>query len=196
MALILRQSTAMVVSFGIFVDKTDGVTLETALAGTGANQLDNATTGVKLSKNGGALAVYSSTTDCTYDSFGNYFLNLDTTDTNTVGTLRAQYSDAATCLPVWMDFQVIEEAVFDALFAASATGALSGVVLAADQAVNATKIGGTAQTGRDLGASVLLSSGTGTGQISLASGIASADVKKINAKTITGDGSATPFNVL
>jgi len=36
--------------------------------------------------------------------------------------------------------------------------------------VNAKQIGGTAQTGRDLGASVLLSSGTGAGQISLSSG--------------------------
>lgn len=37
-------------------------------------------------------------------------------------------------------------------------------------AVNAAEIGGTTQTGRDLGTSVLLSSGTGTGQISLSSG--------------------------
>lgn len=36
--------------------------------------------------------------------------------------------------------------------------------------VNTTHIGGTSQTARDIGASVLLSSGTGTGQISLSSG--------------------------
>lgn len=36
--------------------------------------------------------------------------------------------------------------------------------------VNATKIGGTTQTGRDIGASVLLSPGTGTGQVDLSSG--------------------------
>ncbi len=35
---------------------------------------------------------------------------------------------------------------------------------------NALKIGGTTQTGRDIGASVLLSNGTGTGQVSLSSG--------------------------
>ena len=35
---------------------------------------------------------------------------------------------------------------------------------------NTVKVGGTVQTARDLGASVLLSSGTGTGQISLVSG--------------------------
>lgn len=36
--------------------------------------------------------------------------------------------------------------------------------------VNAARTGGTTNTGRDIGASVLLSSGTGTGQISLSSG--------------------------
>lgn len=37
--------------------------------------------------------------------------------------------------------------------------------------VNTTHIADTSQTGRDLGASVLLSSGTGTGQVSLSSGL-------------------------
>lgn len=41
---------------------------------------------------------------------------------------------------------------------------------------NAARLGGTTQTGRDIGASVLLSSGTGTGQISLTSGIAAVNV--------------------
>jgi hypothetical protein len=39
--------------------------------------------------------------------------------------------------------------------------------------VNTKLLGGTAQTGRDVGASVLLSSGTGTGQVSLSSGTVS-----------------------
>jgi hypothetical protein len=42
---------------------------------------------------------------------------------------------------------------------------------AGDYRADATHIGGTSQTGRDLGASVLLSSGTGTGQVSLTSGL-------------------------
>ena len=41
-------------------------------------------------------------------------------------------------------------------------------------AVNTVAVGGTTQTARDLGASVLLSSGTGTGQISLSSGAVTA----------------------
>lgn len=55
-------------------------------------------------------------------------------------------------------------------FTAATVSDKTGYSLAADQAVNATKIGGTTQTGRDLGASVLLSPGTGTGQIALTSG--------------------------
>lgn len=47
------------------------------------------------------------------------------------------------------------------------------------------RIAGTAQTARDIGASVLLSSGTGTGQILLSSGVASA-----NAVQISGDATA------
>lgn len=71
---------------------------------------------------------------------------------------------------------------------------------------NTIQVGGTTQTARDIGASVLVGDKTGFSltqtfptnfsatEIS-AAGIVSADVKKINATTITGDGSATPFNV-
>jgi hypothetical protein len=42
------------------------------------------------------------------------------------------------------------------------------------------KINGTSQTARDLGASVLLSSGTGTGQLNFTSGVVQSDAAKIN----------------
>ncbi len=49
---------------------------------------------------------------------------------------------------------------------------------------NTVKVGptgaGTAQTARDIGTSVLISSGTGTGQLSVSSGVIAADVTKIN----------------
>ena len=113
MSLILRQSTSVVISFGPFLDKTDGVTLEIGLV----TAIDHATTGIFLSKNGGALAIRSqAVTASTYDAYGNYRVTLSTTDTNTVGTLRAQFSEAATCLLVWQDFIVVEEAMYDWLF--------------------------------------------------------------------------------
>jgi len=121
MSLILRQSTSKAVSFGPFLDKTDGVTPETGLV----SAIDHATTGILLSKNGGALTIRSqAVTASTYDAYGNYIVTLSTTDTNTVGTLRMQFIETATCLPVWQDFVVVEEATFDALFAASAPGYL------------------------------------------------------------------------
>jgi S-adenosylmethionine/arginine decarboxylase-like enzyme len=57
--------------------------------------------------------------------------------------------------------------------------------------VNAVNIGGTAQTGRDLGASVLLSAGTGTGQLDFTSGVVKANATQwlggtIPAVNVTG----------
>ncbi len=154
--MLLKQSTAVVLSFGPFVDPTDGVTLVTGLV----SALDNGTTGIKLSKNGGALTIrHATVTATTYDAYGMYLVTLDTTDTNTLGAVRIAFAAAASCLPVWQDFQIVPANVYDSQVAGS-------TVLD----VNASKLGGTSQTGRDLGTSVLLSSGTGTGQVSLASG--------------------------
>lgn len=163
--MLLKQSTAVVLSFGVFVDPSDGVTLVTGLA----SALDNGTTGIKLSKNGGALTIrHATVTTTTYDAYGMYLVTLDTTDTNTLGALRVAFAAAGSCLPVWQDFQIVPANIYDSQVAGS-------TVLD----VNASKLGGTSQTGRDIGASVLLSSGTGTGQVSLASGkvsIVAADI--------------------
>ncbi len=115
MSLALKQSTAVVLSFGPFVDKTDGVTPETGLV----SALDHASTGVKLSKNGGALTIrHASVTASTYDGYGNYLLTLDGTDTNALGTLRVQFIETATCLPVWLDCMVMPANVWDSLYGA------------------------------------------------------------------------------
>jgi hypothetical protein len=65
---------------------------------------------------------------------------------------------------------------------------------AGDIRANAAQLGGTTQTGRDIGASVLLSSGTGTGQLSLSSGLVTlAAVTHTGAviPTVTTTGTAT-----
>lgn len=51
--------------------------------------------------------------------------------------------------------------------------------------VNAVNLGGTAQTGRDLGASVLLSPGTGTGQLDITSGVVKANLVQILGTALT-----------
>lgn len=108
----LKQSTAVVVPLGPFVDKGDAVTLKTTLV----SALDNASTGIMLSKNGGTLTVrHATVTATTYDSRGCYKVTLDTTDTSTLGRMRVMYEDATTCLPVWLDCMVVTANTWDTL---------------------------------------------------------------------------------
>ena len=51
--------------------------------------------------------------------------------------------------------------------------------------VNTTKFGGTSVTGRDLGASVLLSAGSGTGQLDFTSGVVKANLAQILGTALT-----------
>ena len=108
---ILRQSTAVDVLIGPFVDNANGYTSEEA-----------ETPAVLLSKNGQALAAKNDADVPTHDDAGYYNCELDATDTGTVGTLVLIVEASASALPVRHEFQVVEEVVFDALFAASAPG--------------------------------------------------------------------------
>ena len=111
--LILKQSTAsQAVLLGPFVDSTDGVTAETGL--TIAN------TDVRVSKNG-ANIVAKNSGGGTHDENGFYQITLDATDTDTVGTLQV-HCTMSGALPVFAEFQVVEEAVYDDVFASGAAG--------------------------------------------------------------------------
>lgn len=61
--------------------------------------------------------------------------------------------------------------------------------------VNAVNIGGTAQTGRDIGASVLLSSGTGTGQLDFTSGVVKANMTQILGTAVSTPATAGILDV-
>ena len=110
--LFLRQSTAVDVLIGPFLSDSDGKTPATS------GSVD-----VELSKNGQALGNKNDGDAPAHEGTGSidgYFnCELDTTDTNTVGHLRL-VAHLASHLPIWQDFQVVEEAIYDALFAASA----------------------------------------------------------------------------
>lgn len=110
---ILKQSTAVDILVGPMLDSTDGNTAETALT---ISQAD-----VLLSKNGQALAQKTDATACAHDSGGMYNCELDATDTNTVGQLVVFIHESGA-LACRHEFQVIEEGIYDALFAASAAG--------------------------------------------------------------------------
>jgi hypothetical protein len=109
----LRQSTAVDIGIGPFVDSTDGVTAETGLTIAQAD--------VRLKKNNGAWAQVNDATSATHEENGWYEKELDATDTNTVGILIIAVNESGA-LPVWREFQVLEEVVYDALFAAAAAG--------------------------------------------------------------------------
>lgn len=110
MTQILRQSTAVDVLIGPFVDITDGATAETGESPS-----------VKLSKNGQALGAKNDATTPASDADGYYNCELDATDTNTVGTLILTVAASVNALPVRHEFQVVEEATYDFLYASGAT---------------------------------------------------------------------------
>lgn len=107
----LRQSTASQVRMvGPFLDDTDFKTTETAL--TIAN------TDVKLHKNGGA-SVNKNSGGGTHRTNGMYELTWDATDSNTVGELKGTIL-VSGALIVPFCYTVLEEAIYDALFASGA----------------------------------------------------------------------------
>ena len=118
MTQILKQSTAVDVLIGPFVDVTDGKTVEGGLTIAAAN--------VRLSKAAQNIAAKTDATACVYDEVGMYNCELDATDTNTLGTLDLIVDDAAA-LTVVNRFQVIAANAYDALY-----GADSNILTARD----------------------------------------------------------------
>ena len=111
----LKQSTAVDVLVGPFLDESDGKTAETGLT---ISQAD-----VRLSKNGQNMAQKNDSTSCAHDELGMYNCELDATDTNTVGQLTISIHESGA-LPVRLDYHIVEEAVYDAMYGASAAGPL------------------------------------------------------------------------
>jgi len=102
----LKQSTAKTVVMGPFVDSTDGATAETGLT---LSQAD-----IRLSKSGAAFAQTNNAAGATHMENGYYSVPLDTTDTNTLGTLVVAVSESGA-LPTRRDFFVVPANVFDSL---------------------------------------------------------------------------------
>lgn len=104
---LLRQSTATTLLLGPFLDSTDGVTSETALT---ISQSD-----VLLWKEGGTtLAQKNEATSCTHRSNGLYTCPVNTTDTNTLGTLVVSVSESGA-LPIRQDYLVVPANVYDSM---------------------------------------------------------------------------------
>jgi hypothetical protein len=165
----VRQSTAATVTVGPFIDKTDGVTAETGLADQSANG--------RLVKNGTGAAFTASS--WAHDAQGNYLVGLSTSHTDTIGRLRLSFSDAATYCPVWEDFMVLDEAVYDVLFG---TTAPSTHTAAAVQALVAA--GAVASVTGNVGGNVVGSVGSVTAAVTVTG------TPAVNVTQISGDSTA------
>jgi len=108
----LKQSTAVDILLGPFVDDTTGKDAETGL-----------TLDVELSKNGQALANKHDTDVPTHDAAGDvdgyYNCELDADDTDTLGILTV-VAHASGALPVRQDYFVVKENTWDSFCSTSA----------------------------------------------------------------------------
>jgi hypothetical protein len=136
---------------------------------TGATGLDS-----EVSKDSAAFA------DCTSEateigSSGVYYLDLTSTEMNADVVSILVKSTSTGAVPVILTINPEE---------------------GGDIRVNATHLAGTAQTGRDIGASVLLSSGTGTGQVNLSNGRADANLTYIAGSVLNNTNPQIGVNVV
>lgn len=125
----LKQSTAVDVMLGPFLDSADGNTVESGLTIT---QPD-----IRLSKNGGAFAQKSAAQTLAHGENGWYPANLSTTDTDTLGILIVAVHESGA-LPAWREFLVVPANIYDSFFS---TDFLQ---------VDLTQIGGVTQSATDL----------------------------------------------
>jgi hypothetical protein len=107
--LVARQSTARTVTVGPVLD-ADGVAVTTAVVGD-----------FKLKKNGAASAALNASATLTHDVTGHYTLALTASDLDTVGQAEVVIDKTTDACPV-KEITVLEEAVYDAFYAASAVG--------------------------------------------------------------------------
>jgi hypothetical protein len=109
--IIARQSTARTVTVGPVLD-ADGAAVTDGVVGD-----------FKISKNGGAPAALNGSATATHRHTGFYSLALTASDLDTVGQAEVTIDDTVNSM-AQKELTVIEEAVYDILYAASATGAV------------------------------------------------------------------------
>lgn len=145
---LLKQSTAATVLVGPVLDST-GAAYTSAVIGD-----------FNITKNGTTAAMASAAT-ATHSHNGMYLILFTTGNTDTLGRLDISCNKSTYAMGV-RTFEVLTASTFDAIVtnAATAAGGLCDI----------QRMAGTVLTGRDIGASVLLSSGTGTGQVKLSGG--------------------------
>lgn len=204
----LRQNTAVIVTVGPFYDKTDGVTIETALTITNERitltadtDAGSAPTNILDNVTGATSATANDLNYITGNDAGMMQLELAAADTNRVGRMMLSITDAANHVPVFHEFFVLPQAIYDWL---------TGVIVPLP--ANVTTIAGSAvsTSTAQLGVNVVQAAGTAwaSGAITAAAiadnaidmATLAADLKtgsaiKANVETITANAiTATAIN--
>lgn len=112
MTMWLRKSTAFSFMAGPFMNASDGVTANSSITFASAN--------IQVSKNGGNFSNTSAASpSMPHVKDGYYNCPLTATDTGSVGPLRVEFSLGNAVCPVWHDFMVVPEQVYDSLVTGS-----------------------------------------------------------------------------
>ena len=143
----------------------------------------------KISKDGGGVAdIVASVTEVD-TTYGECSLVLSNTEMNADAVWVYIKDDTSGCVPftctIYTTANLMDDIKTDTAAVKVQTDKMAFTVENQIDA-NTLKIGGTTQTGRDVGASVLLSSGTGTGQLDFTSGVVKSNLVQILASAIAG----------
>lgn len=186
--MFLKQSTAVDVPVGPFVDSTDGNTAETALTIT---QPD-----IRLKKNGAAWAQKSAAQTLSHEEAGWYEVSLSTTDTDTLGHLMLAIHESGA-LPVWREFMVLPANVYDGLVGGtdvlqvdvSQFGNAAGTFASGRPEVNTTHAAGTAWGSGAITAGAIAADAIGASELAadaateIATAVWAAAVRTLTANT-------------
>lgn len=139
----LRQNTAVIVTVGPFYDKTDGVTIETALTITNEKitltadtDAGSAPTNILDNVTGATSGTANDLNYITGNDAGMMQMELAAADVNRVGRMMLSITDAANHVPVFHEFFVLPAALFDWLTGVTANLPVNAVQFAA-QAITA-----------------------------------------------------------
>lgn len=127
----LRQGATHKVVIGPVVAVGNGYVPVTTLSLASADEAE-----AILHDNGTVVDISGYTFAAITTADGYYHLTLQSGISNTVGHMTVVINDDSLCLPVKAEFTIIEEAVYDAMFAASAAGYQVPIWAAANSTVN------------------------------------------------------------
>ncbi|HXE88957.1 MAG TPA: hypothetical protein VN524_19385, partial [Hyphomicrobiaceae bacterium] len=116
----LRSNTAVIVTVGPFYDKTTGVDIETALTITNEKitltadtDAGSAPTNILDNITGATSGTANDLNYITGNDAGMMQLELAAADTNRVGRMFLSITDAANHVPVFHEFFVLPQAIYD-----------------------------------------------------------------------------------